>query len=42
MKPGAIPAQIDVSVAFVLNEAVSSDDWSRVRISIARGGGRRG
>ena len=39
MNPGAIPAQIDVSVPFVLREAESE---SRVRISIARGGGRRG
>ena len=38
MKPGAIPAHIDVSVPFVLNDAVSE---SRVRISIGRGG-RRG
>ena len=39
MKPGAIPAHIDVSVPFVRNDAESE---SRVLISIGRGGGRRG
>jgi len=39
MKPGAIPAHIDVSVD--LTEASSAIE-SRVRISIGRGGGRRG